>query len=90
MASFFPNPGDKACTFAVPAAAPWFLMLLLQQLETQVACVLAEELKMGSTNEPGASFMALPWMKPTLFTYQCRHNLKLTPLLPFLFSFVLN
>lgn len=74
MSSPFPSPGEKACTFALPTAALWFLVMLLQQLETQAACALAGELKPGSTNETDTSFMDLPWMKPTLFTYYCRHN----------------
>lgn len=86
MASPFPNPRDNA----VPTAALWFLTLLLQPPETQVACALAAELKTGSTDEPDASFMDLPWVKPILFTYQCTCNLSLTPLLPFLLSVVLN
>lgn len=57
----FPNPGDKTCTFSVPTAALCFLMLLLQQLETEIACVLTGDLKMGtSTDEPDACFVALP------------------------------
>lgn len=90
MASPFPNPGDKAYAFALPTAALWFLARLLQQLETPEACVPAEEEKTGSTDEPGAFFMALTWVKAFLFAYECRHSLRLTPVLPFPFSFVLN
>lgn len=44
----------------------------------------------GLCYEPGASFVALLWMKSILFTHQCRHNLRQAPLLPFLFNFVLK
>lgn len=73
----------------VPMAAVCFLTSLLQWLETRVVCVLTVELKTGFADELDTSFMALPWIKITLFTFHCRYVRLNLPVL-FLLSFVLN